>query len=442
MTVLFVDDEEHLRIAAAQSFDLADIKADCFAEAERALERLDDTFDGVVVTDIRMPGMDGVALLAAVHQIDADIPIVLLTGHGDVELAVRCIKDGAYDFLEKPCEPARLVATVQRALELRKLTLENRSLRRQVASSNVIDARLSGLSDAMVAVRQKATAIATSAADVLIHGATGTGKEVAARAIHASSNRASKPFVHINCAALPDTLVESELFGSEVGAFPGAMRTRVGKFEHARGGVLCLDEIDSLPVQLQAKLLDVLQNRQITRLGSNDPIPLDIRVFALAKTDLQDAVRSGDFREDLLYRLNVVTLPMPSLADRREDVPSLFTQLLKEAAQRCGLETPDAPAELLSSLASREWPGNVRELGNVAERFAMGLAEPDGVESQQTLAEQLAAFEKALIAASIGANEGSLKRTYESLGLSRKTLYDKMVKHGLNKQSVLTDKDV
>lgn len=433
-TVLFVDDEEHLRIAAAQSFELAGVTCRCFDRAEGALALLDRGFDGALVTDIRMPGMDGLALMRAALEIDPGLPVILVTGHGDVDLAVASIKDGAYDFLGKPSEPARLVATVQRALERRRLVLENRTLRRQLGSTDVIEARLIGRSAPMVALRQALRAVAETDADVLITGATGTGKEVAARALHRASARDGGPFVHINCAALPEALMESELFGAEAGAFPGATRARFGKLEHARGGVLCLDEIDSLPLALQAKLLDVLHNRRVTRLGSNEAIALDIRVIALSKSDLEAEVARGRFRADLLYRLNVVTLQMPPLADRREDIPGLFAMLLGQAATRYKRPRPEPTPADLGALAARDWPGNVRELRNAAERFVLGLADPAIAQSSGTLAEQISMYEKALISAAISANGGRLKETYESLGLSRKTLYDKMQRYGLARE--------
>lgn len=441
--VLFVDDEQHLRTAAAQTFELSGIRAKCFGNAEEALASLDRDFSGVLVTDIRMPGMDGLTLMRRALDVDPELPVILVTGHGDVDLAVSSIKDGAYDFLEKPCEPARLVATVERAFEQRRLTLENRSLREKLHSSDIIEARLVGRSATMIELRQKVRAIASTDADILISGETGTGKEVVARAIHRTSSRSEKSFVHVNCAALPETMMESELFGSEAGAFPGSTRARVGKLEHARGGTLCLDEIDSLPLPLQAKLLDVLHNRRVTRLGSNDPIPLDIRVIAISKANLEKAANAGQFRPDLLYRLNVVTLDLPPLSQRREDIPALFTLLVGRAANRYSVDPPAISADIMNELAAQDWPGNVRELRNAAERFVLGLfgknTPQDGAESG--LAEQMARHEKALIAAAIAANGGRLKETYESLGLSRKTLYDKMQRYGLTREDFAEDAD-
>lgn len=435
--VLFVDDEADLRHAAGQALSLADLDALLCADGPTALAKVDRDFDGVLVTDIRMPGMDGLTLMGEALQIDRELPVILVTGHGDLDLAVQSMRDGAYDFLEKPYAPARLVEAVHRALEKRRLTLENRRLRAQVTpdTGDPISARLTGQSAAMTALRKQLRAVAATDADVLIEGATGTGKAVAADALHAASPRAARPFISINCAALPADLIESELFGHEAGAFPGATRARYGKFEHARGGTLFLDEIDSLPLPLQAKLLHVIEERTVTRLGSNDPVALDIRVVAASKRDLAQAAAMGEFRSDLLYRLNVVTLRLPDLSERREDIPNLFLTLLSDAARRHDRPAPDMPGAILTKLAARDWPGNVRELRNMADRMVLGLTSdlvaPEDADG--SLADRMAAHEKALIAASLQANGGSLKATYEALGLSRKALYEKMQKHGLNR---------
>ena len=266
MCVLFVDDEEHLRLAAAQTLDLADLPVTCHADGEAALSETSRNFPGILVTDIRMPGIDGLELMRRALEIDPEFPVILVTGHGDVELAVQSMRDGAYDFLEKPYDPGRMVETVRRALDKRRLTIENRDLRRKVGARDAIESRLTGRTPAMVSIREQIRAVAVTDADVLITGATGTGKEVAARALHRASARAEKPFVHINCAALPADLIESELFGHKAGAFPGAARPRYGKFEHARGGTIFLDEIDSLDPKLQAKLLVAVQDRQVANL--------------------------------------------------------------------------------------------------------------------------------------------------------------------------------
>ncbi|MEM8580882.1 MAG: sigma-54 dependent transcriptional regulator [Pseudomonadota bacterium] len=441
-TVLFVDDEEHLRIAATQALELEGLNVTSFADAEKALVLIGRQFPGVLVSDIRMPGMDGLTLMRRSLEIDPEFPVILVTGHGDVGLAVSSMRDGAYDFIEKPYAPSRLVETVRRALDKRRLTLENRALRAQVGRRDTVEARITGRSEVVISLRQSLRAVAETDADVLITGATGTGKEVAARALHRASTRSNGPFMNINCAALPAELIEIELFGHEAGAFPGALRARFGKFEAAKRGTVFLDEIDSLSLPLQAKLLHAVQNRAITRLGSNEQIPLDIRFVAASKKDLLAEAEAQRFRPDLLYRLNVVTLEVPLLKDRREDIPLLFTQLVAEAAARYKRPVPDVSGTVLSALAARDWPGNVRELRNAADRFVLGLdiglSEETATEAT-TLTAKMASHERALISASLAANGGRLKETYESLGISRKALYDKMQRFGINRADFIDE---
>jgi two-component system C4-dicarboxylate transport response regulator DctD len=435
--VFFVDDEEPLRIAGQQTLELADIDCVCFDRAEEALEQIDPDFAGVIVTDLRMPGMGGGALLHAILQKDPQIPVILVTGHGDIDLAVSMMRDGAYDFIEKPYAPERLVDAVRRALSMRRLTLENRRLLSQVRSPLTAQDRLRGFSVTMDRMRKQIKEVAATEANVLIVGETGTGKGLAAQALHSGSTRADKPFVTINCAALPADGIESELFGHEAGAHATAVRARIGRFEHARGGTLFLDEIDSLPVAMQGKLLHAVENRLINRLGSHDPIPLDVRFVAASKTNLEDDVAVGTFRGDLLYRLNVVTLRMPTLAARREDVPVLFLTFVGQIADRYDLAAPHVPGATLDAIAARDWPGNARELRNAAERFVLGLPEGQDDEAvpSASLSNRMADHERALIAASLTAHQGSLKDTYEALGISRKALYEKMVRHGLERTS-------
>ncbi|MEP0521587.1 MAG: sigma-54 dependent transcriptional regulator [Hyphomicrobiales bacterium] len=438
-TVLFIDDEEHVRIAASQALELANIDVKCLSDAGRALDLLGRSFPGIVISDIRMSGMDGMIFMQRALEIDPELPIVLVTGHGDVPLAVESMRSGAYDFIEKPFATEHLVDVVRRALDKRRLTLENRRLRSAVGGRDRLEARLMGRAQAMITLRQQIRAVAETDADILIIGKTGTGKEVAARALHAISSRHDAPFVAINCGALPVDLTESELFGHEAGAFSGATRARYGKFEHARGGTVFLDEIESMPMALQVKLLRVVQDRSIMRLGSNDPIALNVRFIAASKLDLKQEAEAGRFRSDLLYRLNVVTLHMPTLAKRKEDAPRLFTHLVSEAAARYKCEPPPIPASVLTSIAAREWPGNVRELRNAADRYALGLDldfAPTNVNDQgASLAEQVSTFERNAIAAALTSHDGRLKETYEALGLSRKTLYEKMQKYELNRDN-------
>ncbi|PCJ92326.1 MAG: Fis family transcriptional regulator [Hyphomicrobiales bacterium] len=446
--VLFVDDEAHLRLAVQQTLELDDITVKCFSDASRALEKLDRAFPGILVTDIKMPGMDGLEVLQKALEIDAELPVILVTGHGDVALAVDSMRRGAYDFLEKPFATNLLASTVKRALDKRRLTLENRRLRSAVGGRDRLEARLMGRTDIMIKLRRQIRAVAETDADILIIGETGTGKEVAARALHAIGPREEAPFVAINCGAIPADLLESELFGHEAGAFPGAIRARYGKFEHAQGGTIFLDEIESMPMALQVKLLRVIQDRSLIRLGSNESIPLNVRFIATSKIDLEDEAAAGRFRSDLLYRLNVITLRMPTLAQRLDDIPSLFTQLVGEACVRYKKDEISISADVLAAIASQPWKGNVRELRNAADRFALGLGLENDLQiddhsnsAQPTtkLANQMAEMERTLIAAELTSNSGRLKDTYEALGLSRKSLYEKMQKHGLHREDFTRD---
>jgi len=434
LRILLVDDEPDLRASTVQALDLAGYAAQDFASADRVLDLVGFGFPGVVLTDIRMPGMDGLTLMNRIHDIDRDIPVILITGHGDVQLAVRAMREGAYDFVEKPFSAGQLAEIVARAMDYRRLVLENRVLRAAAGQNDDLEQRLIGRSNTMIDLRRRIRTIGPSEADVLIVGETGAGKEVVARALHDLSARASKPLVTIDCAALPAALIENELFGHEAGAFPGALRARYGKFEHARGGTVLLDDIASMPLDLQGKLVRVIAERAVTRLGSNEAIPLDLRIMATSRLPLESEIEAGRFRADLLYRLNVVTLQVPPLSARREDIPLLFLRLLAEAASRHRTDACEVPPSVIAQLAARDWPGNVRELRNAADRFALGLGE--GIVADDPpgkLAERVADFEKREIEAVLAAHRGNLKPVYESLGLSRKTLWEKMQKHGLDK---------
>lgn len=434
--VILVDDEEDVRLATGQTLELEGYKVATFARADRALERIGRDFDGILISDIRMPGMGGLELLRAARERDPELPVILITGHGDVPLAVEAMRAGAYDFVEKPFDPKHLTDAVARASRMHRLTLENRALRSQLDRGDALEAVLVGRAPVMVELRQKLRAVAATDADVLILGATGTGKELAARAIHDLSERRDKPFVAVNMAALPETMIESELFGHEAGAFAGAHRARFGKFEHARGGTLLLDEIGAAPLALQAKLLRGIEERVIERLGSNEMVPLDVRFLASTKEDLGALVAAGRFRDDLYYRLAVVSLNLPPLAERAQDVPRLFQHLVTEAALRYRREAPQVTPEVLTALSGREWAGNVRELRNAADRFVLGLGIDNAAPERKApgLAGRVDRFEKGAIAAELAIHGGNLKATYESLGLPRKTLYEKMQKHRLRRE--------
>jgi two-component system C4-dicarboxylate transport response regulator DctD len=439
--VLLVDDDAAMRASTLQALELAGLDVNGFGSAEEVLDHVGPGLNGILVSDIRMPGMDGMTLLQRVRDTDPDLPVILITGHAEVQLAVEAMRRGAYDFIEKPFATQGLIAVLRRALDHRALVIENRRLRAAAGQRDDLEARLPGRSAGMIDLRYRLRAIGASEADALIIGPVGAGKEVVAHAMHDLSARSARPFVAVNCAALPAALIESELFGHEAGAFPGAMRARFGRFEHARGGTVLLDEVGSMPPYVQAKLLRVLQDRVITRLGSNDPIPLDVRFIATSKTDLADEVARGLFREDLYWRLNVALIRVPPLSARREDIPLLFLQLAREAAARHSVEDRTPEPEMLADLAGRDWPGNVRELRNAADRFVLGLDWMQGASGPEAnrLADRVAGFERSVIAGAIAAHGGRLRRVYESLGISRKTLYEKMQKHGLDRRLVEED---
>ncbi|PNH80084.1 sigma-54-dependent transcriptional regulator [Vibrio diazotrophicus] len=440
--VFFIDDENDIRIAIEQSFELADINARFFSSAEDALLAIkQDKLPMVVVTDICLPGLSGQNLLSSIHHQDSDVPVILITGHGDISMAVQAMHDGAYDFIEKPFAPERLIETVNRAIERRKLTLENQQLKRSLKASQTLGPRIIGETNSIIALRETITHVADTNADILLFGETGTGKELVARSLHEQSSRREKNFVAVNCGAVPENLIESELYGHEKGAFTGADAKRIGKFEHAQGGTLFLDEIESMPMQAQIRLLRVLQERVIERVGSNELIPLDIRVIAATKVDLKKAAQEGTFRQDLYYRLNIVTLDIPPLRERREDIPALFHHFLLVAAARYGKAATALPQSALQALLSHDWPGNVRELRNAAERYVLlGKLSELGEQSKNakvltSLADQVAEYEKSLIEQTLIECSGSIKDTMELLKIPRKTLYDKMQKYQINKDT-------
>jgi len=440
--VVLIDDDQHLRQALTQTLDLAGLKILPLADARGLAERIERDWPGVVVSDIRMPGIDGLQLLEQLHAQDTEQPVLLITGHGDVPLAVQAMRAGAYDFLEKPFASDALLDSVRRALALRRLVLDNRSLRLALSDRQALSTRLVGQSPSMTRLREQIGALAATKADVLILGETGAGKEVVARALHDLSNRRGGPFVAINAGALAESVVESELFGHEPGAFTGAQKRRIGKFEFANGGTLFLDEIESMSLDVQVKLLRLLQERVVERLGGNQQIRLDIRVIAATKEDLRHAADQGRFRADLYYRLNVANLRIPPLRERGEDVLMLFQHYADAASDRHGLLPHSLGPGQRALLLRHNWPGNVRELQNVAERFALGLELELDVPANEApgtvasvieggLSEQVEHFERALIAAEMGRPHSSMRSLAEALGLPRKTLHDKLRKHGL-----------
>src|SRR5476649_2637516 len=334
--VIVVDDEASIRSAVEQWLSLSGFAVQLFSRAEDCLAALPAHFPGVILSDVRMPGMSGLELLNQLQSRDADLPVILLTGHGDVPMAVEAIRDGAYDFLEKPFSPETLMRTLRRALDKRRMVLENRRLHEQADARSRLDTTLLGVSPSLQTLRRQVLDLANLPVNVLIRGETGSGKELVARCLHDFGPRAKKAFVALNCAAIPEQLFEAELFGHESGAFTGAQGKRIGKLEYAHGGTLFLDEIESMPLGQQVKLLRVLQEQKLERLGSNQSIHVDLRIIAATKPDLLEEARAGRFREDLAYRLNVAELRLPPLRERREDIPLLFDHFAHSAAERLG----------------------------------------------------------------------------------------------------------
>jgi two-component system C4-dicarboxylate transport response regulator DctD len=437
--VLIIDDDDDLRHALTQSLQLAGYDVSEYSQGQAVLSHINRELYGVVVTDIRMPVIDGMQLLAKILEIDPAMPTILITGHGDISTAVDAMRNGAYDFIEKPFAGERLLNAVSRALEKRRLVLENRTLRQELSGQEGLDKRLVGRTPAMLKLRSEIVALAQTDVDVLIWGETGSGKEVVARALHEEGDRKGKPFVALNCGAIPLAMMESELFGHESGAFTSANKQRVGKLEYAHGGTIFLDEIESMPMELQVKLLRVIETRTIERLGSNKVISLDVRFIAATKSDLELASQRQEFRADLYYRLNVITLVIPSLRERKEDIPALIYHLAREARARYRREIPDITPELMAEFMAYDWPGNVRELRNSVDRWVLGMGlglssetAPSTTLLEDTdLATQMAYVERSLIVTALSANQGSIKKTYEQLGVSRKALYEKMKKYHL-----------
>lgn len=436
--VILIDDDSELLRATRQTLELAGFSVSAFASAAEALAGLDANFSGVVVSDIRMPGIDGLQLFDRVLQLDPDIPVILVTGHGDIAVAVKAIKDGAYDFITKPFAADRLAQSVARAAEKRRLVMENRALR-ESAEQAQDGLPLIGQTPAMERLRRTLRQIADTDVDVLVTGETGSGKEVVASLLHRWSRRAKGNFVALNCGTLPDTVIESELFGHEAGAFTGAQKKRIGRIEHSSGGTLFLDEIESMPVSTQVQMLRVLEMREVTPLGTNEVRPVDLRVVAAAKVDLGDPGQRGAFREDLYYRLNVVTISIPPLRERRDDVALLFFYFAERAAARFHRPVPVVPASVHRHLGQYGWPGNVRELAHFAERFVLGLEEAAQVlpsasaetDDAGSLPERLERYEADVIRETLGRNDGDVRRTIEALGIPRKTFYDKLQRHGI-----------
>lgn len=442
--IILVDDESMVRRSTEEWFKISGFEVSSFACASSAISAISESFSGVVVTDVRMPNIDGLEFLQMVLKIDKHIPVILLTAHGDVDMAIQSLRNGAYDFIEKPFVPERLVEAVYRACQQRQLILENQRLAHNIVSQTGIDSKIIGISPAIMRLKRDILKLAQIDNSVIIYGDTGTGKELVAQCLHDFGCRKDENFVPINCGAIPENLIESELFGHDAGAFTGAAKSRVGKFEYADHGSLFLDEIESMPSYLQVKLLRALQEGTIERLGSNKSISIDLRVIAAAKEDL---LASKEFRDDLFYRLNVAQLYIPPLKDRVDDVPLLFNHYLKLSMVDKQQNVRVLSIHDLAVLKEYKWPGNVRELKNVAIRYSLDteltiadilMIEKPNIITEEVkhvdmpLAIQVGEFEAEVIRNSLADNQGSIKATLDALDIPRRTLNQKMIKYGIH----------
>ena len=439
--ILLIEDDEDVRRSTMQALNLAGFEVEPFGSAEIARAHIGFGAPVIVVCDVRLPGLSGTEWLPQIRTIDAELPVVLITGHGHVPMAVQAMREGAYDFIEKPFTSERLLAVVRHAVERRQLTLQVRSLRDALEDRHGIQAALIGRSAQMQQVRRTVMTLAETSADVLIYGETGTGKELVARCLHDHSARRREHFVPLNCGGLPESLADSELFGHEVGSFTSANRLRVGKFEYANGGTLFLDEIESMPMAVQIKLLRALQERSIERIGSNKAIPFDCRVVAASKFDLQTLSDQQKFRADLYYRIGVAVIELPPLRERREDIPLLFEHFTLLAASRYERAAPMLSSAQLADLMGYAWPGNVRELRNVADRFVLGLLGDrltlarrpgEGAAGLPTgLPQQIEHYERTVIIEELRRHKGDQAATAAALGIARQTLHDKLRRLGI-----------
>ncbi|MCS6818022.1 MAG: sigma-54 dependent transcriptional regulator [Blastocatellia bacterium] len=447
--ILIVDDEATVRTFVQQALADEEYEIQTAANVSEALERAREEVFDLVITDLMMTPLSGMDLLRAIKEISPDTEVLMMTAYGTIETAVQAMKLGACDYITKPFPIDELRLRVAHILERKRLQRENRWLREELLHHFGIE-NLVGQSSPFLQVLEKVRRVAPSDATVLLTGETGTGKDVIARAIHLLSRRASRPFISVNCAALPEQLLESELFGHVKGAFTGAVANRRGLIEEASGGTFFLDEIGSVPLSIQAKLLRVLENKTIRRLGENREIPVDVRIIAATNRDLHDALRRGEFREDLYYRLNVVTIHLPPLRARREDIPLLAHHFLRQFCQREQKVILGFSEAAMSALMHYAFPGNVRELRHIIEQAValttgqwITIADlpahvristaPSEEREAETILHQV---ERDLILQAIERNEGHLERTARDLGISRVTLWRKMKKYGLAKRFV------
>lgn len=450
--ILVIDDEPGIRQALGQLLEYEGYDVRTATGGTEGIAEYERLRPHLVFLDVKMAGMDGLEVLKRLRQLDANATVVMISGHATIQTAVEATQLGAYDILEKPLDTDRVLVLLRNAFAQRHLSEENERLRR------TIEARyeMVGKSYAIRALLDRIEKVATTPARVLITGENGTGKELVARAIHRGSARARHPFVEVNCAAIPSELIESELFGHMKGSFTGAVADRAGKFEQADKGTLFLDEIGDMALAAQAKVLRVLQDGVVTRIGGSKPIQVDVRVLAATNKDLEEEIKAGRFREDLFYRLNVVPIAVPPLRERREDIELLVTYFLQQLAQRDGLPVRGITDEALRRLTELDWPGNVRELRNTVERLVIlagsntitaadidrlvgrRSTEPTGLGALvdcNTFEEFKVAAERAFLLAKLRAFDWNVSETARALDMPRSNLYKKIERYGLTRES-------
>jgi two-component system response regulator AtoC len=442
--ILVVDDEEIVRESLGGWLEKDGYTVAMLPDGRSAIEKLKGERWSIMIVDLKMPGMDGLQVLEAAKKLQPDVSVVIMTAYATVDTAVTAMKMGAYDYLMKPFDPEELSLMMQKIVSQQSLVRENAVLRQALKQEYRFRDLLSK-SPAMQSVFELARTAARSNSTILVLGESGSGKEVLARAVHGESPRADGPFVAVSCAALTESLLESELFGHEKGAFTGAISRRKGKFEAAHGGTLFLDEVGDIGPKLQLDLLRVLEERRFHRVGGNEPIEVDVRIIAATNRDLRRAAREGKFREDLFYRLNVIPILIPPLRDRREDIPLLVETFVERLAVEMKRPIEGLSPEAMSAIMAHDWPGNVRELRNVLERGAVvstgsviqlsDLGLPTKLEAPAkpgTLA-SLEEIEKRHVAAVLSHTHGNISQSARILGIDRVTLYNKMKKWGLRR---------
>ena len=442
--ILIVDDEESTRELFAELLTRWGYDVDQTSDGHGALKLATETHPDVIISDLVMPKLDGLALVRALREEQPDTPVVIITGKGTIDAAVEAVREGVFDFVEKPLDPARLKVILTRALEKKQTLHEMQVLRRRLGQ---VDAGvgLVGSSPPMRKAMELVEKVAPSKASVVITGQSGTGKEMIARAIHQLSPRKDKPFIAINCSAIPATLIESEMFGHERGAFTGADQRRLGAWELADGGTLFLDEVGEIPVELQAKFLRVIEEERLRRLGGKNEISVDVRVVCATNRDLKEEIKAQRFREDLYFRLNVFHIALAPLKERRDDIPVLVQHFIDKFSKEGGKKLQGVSSAAMKQLSDYAWPGNIRELRNTLERAVIlcgtGLIEPEHLPSELAGGGGESAYlklpyglplrevEKEYILATLGRLQNNKARTAQALGISEKTLYNKLYRY-------------